>query len=57
MTTTNSIRIAAFTAAVAITALVHGTMLWCFDSVAQEARMSQQSSVTAKAQTITAPQS
>ncbi len=55
MTTTNSIRIAAFTAAIAMTALVHGTMLWSFDSVAQEA--AQQSFVTAKAQTITAPQS
>ena len=57
MTTTNSIRIAAFTAAVAMTALVHGTMLWSFDSVAQEARLAQQSSVTATARTVSGNQS
>ena len=55
MTTTYSVRVAAFTAAIAITALVHGTLLWSFDTVAQEAP--QQSSVTATSQTAAAPQS
>ncbi len=57
MTTTNTIRIAAFTTAVAMTALVHGTMLWSFDSVAQEATLAQQSAVTAKTQTAIPRQS
>jgi hypothetical protein len=55
MTSTYSVRIAAFTIAVAMTALVHGTMLWSFDSVAQQA--TQQSAITAKTQAATAQQS
>jgi hypothetical protein len=55
MTSAYSIRIAAFTIAVTMTALVHGTMLWSFDSVAQQA--TPQSASTAKTQTAAAHQS
>ena len=55
MTSAYSVRIAAFTIAVAMTALVHGTMLWSFDSVAQQA--TQQSTITAKTQAVAAQQS
>jgi hypothetical protein len=37
MNTTNPIRFAALTIAVAITAVLQGTMLWSFDAVAQQA--------------------
>jgi hypothetical protein len=37
MNTTNRIRFTALTVAIAVTALVQGTMLWSFDAVAQQA--------------------
>jgi hypothetical protein len=43
MNTTNPIRLAALTISIAITALLQGTMLWSFDTVAQQA--DQQSAI------------
>ncbi len=57
MTTTYSVRVAAFTAAIAITALVHGTLLWSFDTVAQEANVARHSSITATTQAVAGHQS
>ena len=57
MTTTYSVRVAAFTAAIAITALVHGTLLWSFDTVAQEANVARHSSITATTQAAAGHQS
>jgi hypothetical protein len=37
MNTTTRIRLAALTMAIAITAVLQGTMLWRFDAVAQQA--------------------
>jgi hypothetical protein len=37
MNTTNRIRFTALTVAIAVTALVQGTMLWSFDTLAQQA--------------------
>ena len=51
MNTTNSIRFAAITVAIAITAIVQGTMLWSFDSVAQQATQQPEIQVTMKAAT------
>ncbi len=49
MNTTNRIRFAAIAVAIAITAIVQGTMLWSFDAVAQQATQPSPSQVTMKA--------
>lgn len=51
MNTTNRIRFTAITVAIAITAIVQGTMLWCFDAVAQQATQQPEVQVTMKAAT------
>lgn len=49
MNTTNRIRFAAITVAIAITAIVQGSMLWGFDAVAQKATQQPEIQVTMKA--------
>ena len=49
MTASYTIRIAAITVAVAMTAIVHGTMLVGFDNVAQNAFSQQRASANAVA--------
>jgi hypothetical protein len=46
MNTTNRIRFAALTVAIAVTALVQGTMLWSFDTLAQQADQQSATQVT-----------
>ena len=46
MNTTNCIRLTALTVAIAVTALVQGTMLWSFDTVAQQADEQSATQVT-----------
>ncbi len=48
MNTTNRIRFAAITVAIAITAIVQGTLLLSFDSVAQHATQQSEIQVTMK---------
>jgi hypothetical protein len=49
MNTTNRIRFTALTVAIAITALVQGTMLWSFDTVAQQVDKQSATQVTMSA--------
>ncbi|MCF8169390.1 MAG: hypothetical protein K9K38_15625 [Rhodoferax sp.] len=49
MTASYTIRFAAFTAAIAMTALVHGTMLTGFDNVSKQAFAKQNASANAVA--------
>ena len=54
MTASHTIRFAAITVAVVMTAIVHGTMLMGFDNVAQQAFSQQSASANAVAlQTVT----
>ena len=46
MNNTNRIRFTALTVAIAVTALVQGTMLWSFDTVAQQADQQSATQVT-----------
>jgi hypothetical protein len=46
MNTTNRIRLTALTVAIAVTALVQGTMLWSFDTIAQQADQQSATQVT-----------
>jgi len=55
MSTTSRIRFTALTVAIAITALVQGTMLWSFDTVAQQADQQSATQVTMKP--VTSPNS
>jgi hypothetical protein len=49
MTASHTIRFAAITAALAMTAIVHGTMLTGFDSIAQQSYAKQRASANAVA--------
>jgi len=49
MNTTGRIRFTALTIAVAITALLQGTMLWSFDTLAQQADQQSATQVTMSA--------
>ena len=51
MNTTNRTRFIALTVAIAVTALVQGTMLWSFDTVAQNADQLAPTQVTMSATT------
>jgi len=55
MNTTSRIRFTALTVAIAITALLQGSMLWSFDTVAQHADQQTATQVTMK--TVTSPNS
>jgi hypothetical protein len=54
MNTSNSIRFTALTVAIAITALLQGTMLWSFDTVAQQA---DQTATQVTLKSVTSPNS
>jgi len=54
MNTTSRIRFTALTIAVAVTALLQGTMLWSFDTVAQQA---DQTATQVTMKTVTSPNS
>jgi hypothetical protein len=47
MNSTNRIRLAALTIAIGLTALLQGTMLWSFDTLAQQAETQSATQVTA----------
>jgi hypothetical protein len=51
MNTTSRIRFTALIVAISITALVQGTMLWCFDTVAQQTDQQSAKQVTLSATT------
>lgn len=57
MTKSFNVRIAAFTSALAMTMVVHGTMLWTFDSVAQQANLAQQKATVAHTAVVASGQS